>query len=376
LRIALAGLGLFACGAGALACGPATAAPHVEVVAQHLHVPWALAFATDGRLFFTEEVSGRLKVLAPGGEPGVVVEFPRPPDAVSVLRGLALDPDFLHNGWFYVHYTHPESTRLARFTLREGAATDERVLLNRLPMAMTNFGGRLKFGPDGMLYLTTGYANDFDLPQDPGSLAGKILRVDPTGGWSVYSLGHRNVQGLAWHPESGRLFATEHGPTGERGLCCNDEVNLIVPGGNYGWPVRAGSKLPMGSGLVTPLDPALLPPVLESGEETWAPSGADFYRGPWVAWKGSLFFAALRGQALHRVVFTGPDFTEVELHERLLAGEYGRLRDVASGPEGCLYVATSNRDGRSGAQPAPQDDRILRVCPRTPRGKLGPSPSR
>lgn len=344
-----------------------------EVIARGLRVPWALAFALDGRLFLTEEVEGRLRVLLPEGggfklQEQPVLALPRPPAAPSVLRGLALDPDFSRNGYLYLVYTtgDPQGrlwNRLSRFTLREGRASDERVLLDTIPTAVTNFGGRVKFGPDGKLYLTTGYVNDFSLPQDRRSLAGKLLRLNPDGsvpadnpfpGSPVYSLGHRNSQGLAWHPATRQLFATEHGPTGEMGNCCHDEVNRIVPGGNYGWPEALGA----------PGDPRFIDPVLQSGQDTWAPAGADFYRGPFTAWKGDLFFTALRGMHLHRVRLKAPAYREVERHEQLLQGEYGRLRDVAQGPDGCLYVATSNTDGRTNAVAGPEDDRILRVCPR------------
>ena len=348
------------------------AQPRVDVVAVGLNIPWALAFSADGRLFFTEEVSGQLRVVVrEDGQlrvrPEPLLRLPAPAGASSTLRGLALDPEFGQNGFLYTVYTHAGDGgrlfgRLARFTVRSGTAGDERVLLDGLPVAVTNLGGRVKFGPDGRLYLSTGYINDFDLPQDPASLAGKILRVNrdgtipgdnPNPSSPVYSLGHRNVQGLAWHPDTGRLFASEHGPTGERGACCNDELNMITRGGNYGWPVVWGAST----------ETRFTPPLLTSGQDTWAPSGADFYLGPSAAWRGSLFFASLRGQALHRVSFAPPDFMRVAQHEQLLAGAYGRLRDVISGPDGCLYVATSNRDGRSGAQPGPEDDRILRVCP-------------
>ncbi|MSQ28427.1 MAG: PQQ-dependent sugar dehydrogenase [Dehalococcoidia bacterium] len=362
---------LLAATACALSSRP-PAEPRIEMVAAGLNVPWALAFSADGRLYFTQEVSGQLRMMVPEGgrlrlRPEPVLTVPAPEGASSTLRGLALDPEFGENGLLYTVCTYAGDGgrlygRLARFTVRNEVAGEERVLLDGLPMAVTNLGGRVKFGPDGRFYLSTGYTNDFDLPQNPAALAGKILRLNRDGALPadnpdpaspVYSLGHRNVQGVAWQPGTSRLFATEHGPTGERGACCNDEVNAITRGGNYGWPVVWGAAT----------DARFTPPVLTSGQDTWAPAGADFYRGPATAWRGSLFFASLRGQALHRVWFTSQGSTRVAGRQSFLAGTYGRLRDVVSGPDGCLYVATSNRDGRSGAQAGPEDDRILRVCP-------------
>ncbi|MEK7862372.1 MAG: PQQ-dependent sugar dehydrogenase, partial [Chloroflexota bacterium] len=186
---------------------------------------------------------------------------------------------------------------------------------------------------------------------------GKVLRVERDGSApadgpfprsAVWSSGHRNVQGLAFHPDTGRLYATEHGPSGVLPLCCQDEVNLIEPGKNYGWPVVTGQ----------PNDTRFVNPVAWSGRaDTWAPSGATFLAAPGPL-RGSLIFTALRGQHLHRVVF-GPDGRTVAFEERLLQGQYGRLRDVFELPNGQLLVLTSNRDGRG--RPAPTDDRMLLV---------------
>jgi glucose/arabinose dehydrogenase len=321
--------------------------PAVEVVAARLEAPWALAFAPDGRLFVTER-PGRIRVIRDGRlEPQPVATLPAAAVGEAGLMGLALDPGFAANGHLYTCYTADRSGRLvnrvARLTLRGATAGPEHVLLDDLPGAGIHDGCRLKFGPDGLLYVTTGDAAEPPLAQRRDSLAGKILRLTPDGGVPadnpfpgsfIFTVGHRNPQGLAWHG-SGRLFAAEHGPS------AHDEVNLIVAGRNYGWPDVYGQGG----------DRRYAEPLLESGRDTWAPSG--------IAIAGDdLYIAALRGRRLLRVRLP-PDGARVAQLDALLDGTHGRLRDVVVGPDGALYVATSNRDGRG--SPAPDDDRILRV---------------
>jgi glucose/arabinose dehydrogenase len=273
------------------------------------------------------------------------------------LLGLALHPRFPNPPYVYVYYTYEREglrNRVERLREQQGRLVRDRVILDDIPGAFVHDGGRIRFGPDGMLYVGTGDARQPSLAQDPRSLAGKILRVtaegtvpadNPFPGSPVYSLGHRNVQGLAWHPETRNLYATEHGPSGERGFA-HDEVNLVRPGGNYGWP-----DLLCGQGG----RPGFLDAVACSGEDTWAPSGAEFVtRG---AWRGRLLVANLRGAHLRAFVLSA-DGTRVERQEVVLSG-FGRLRDVVEGPDGAVYVLTSNRDGRG--RPTETDDRILRL---------------
>jgi glucose/arabinose dehydrogenase len=180
-----------------------------------------------------------------------------------------------------------------------------------------------------------------------------VLRLNPDGtvpddnpipGSPVLSLGHRNVQAFAWHPQTGNLYAAEHGPTGENGWCCHDEVNLIWPGGNYGWPLVTGAAG----------DPRFLDPVAESGEGRWPPGGIAFpTAGPWA---GDLLLGSLAGGQLWRFALSG-DGQAVADRQQLVAGEYGRLRALTTGPDGAVYLATSNRDGRG--RPNPGDDRIM-----------------
>lgn len=326
---------------------PAPGAPRVETVLKHLEVPWALAFAPDGRLFFTER-PGRLRVVSDGKlatEP--VARLPVSAGGEGGLMGLAIDPAFARTHHLYVCYTAATRggavNRITRLTLREGRADAERVLLDDMPAAGVHDGCRLKFGPDGKLYASMGDAGQAQRAQQRDSLSGKILRIETDGsvpadnpfrGSPVWSLGHRNVQGVAWDA-AGRLWASEHGSS------AHDEINLIQPGRNYGWPEVRGRETREG----------LVAPVLESGDETWAPSGIAILHD-------TLYVAGLRSQRLLKIALAGDKVGSVTA---LLKGEYGRLRDVVAGPGGALWIATSNRDGRG--TPHADDDRILKVTP-------------
>ena len=339
----------------------------VEVVVTDLATVWAVDFAADGRIFLTER-GGRVRTVRDGAldpEPWMSLEVVE--QSESGLLGLALDPDFSANGYVYVAYTYAAAdgglqNRLVR--LREDPATGrgvlDRVLLDDARGARVHDGGRVKFGPDGTLYWTMGDAGNQPLAQDLASWNGKILRINSDGsipddnpfpGSPVYSYGHRNPQGLAWQPGTGRLYAIEHGPSGQQSCC--DEVNYVQPGMNYGWPRVFGDQAEAGT----------VPPVVQSGpsrETTWAPGGAAFVTtGPWA---GSLVFVGLRGEALYRVTLDPADPTRTIGFERHFQGRYGRLRDVVEGPDGALYLTTSNRDGRG--SPRSDDDRLLRVVVR------------
>ncbi len=342
---------------------PAAAlAPRIETFVAGLDTPWAIDFAADGRIFISER-PGRIRVVTDGRllpEPWITLPVSEVGEAG--LLGLAIDPAFLDNRFIYVAYTYSTGTglrnRLVR--LREDLATGkgilDAILFDDVPGNTTHDGGRVKIGPDGKLYWTMGDAQNAAAAQDLVSPLGKILRLNrdgtipednPFSGSPVYSYGHRNPQGLAWQPGTGRLYATEHGPSGGQG-CCRDEVNWIEPGKNYGWPVITGDQT----------RPAMVAPVIHSGTgETWAPAGATFVTaGPW---QGSLLFTGLRGQTLYRLTFDPADPARAVGLERLFAGQFGRLRDVVEGPDGALYILTSNGDGR-GVLLA-DGDRVLRL---------------
>jgi len=343
-----------------------TPAFSTDVILRGLEAPWAIDFASDGRILINER-PGRIRV-ARGSQlqpaPWMTLEVADVSEAG--LLGLALDPQFAQTGFVYVAYTYrAPSGRFANRLVRlrddpaTGRGTLDRVLMDDVAGAPNHDGGRVRFGPDGRLYWTMGDAQQQDRAQDRSSPNGKILRLNPDGtipgdnpfvNTPIYSVGHRNPQGLAWQPGTRRLYATEHGPSGGQ-ACCRDEVNYVEPGGNYGWPVITGDERREG----------MLPPVIHSGTTvTWAPGGAAFVsRGPWA---GSLVFVGLRGQALYRVILDANDPRRVANFETLLERQFGRLRDVVEGPDGALYILTSNRDRRG--SPAPDDDRVIRLTVR------------
>jgi glucose/arabinose dehydrogenase len=342
----------------------------VETLVSQLEIPWSLAFAPDGRLFITER-PGRVRVVHAGVlDPTPWATLPVRAAGEGGLMGLAFDPDFNKEPWVYVCYTFDDNgapdNRISRLREVSGHGADEQILLDRFPGGMFHDGCRLKFGPDGKLYATTGDTFQRSLAQDLSSLAGKILRLNadgsvpadnPFGPTSfVYSYGHRNPQGLAFDPQTGTLFSTEHGPSGEVGFGAYDEVNIIVAGGNYGWPLVVGAP-----GLSQYRDPLLV--YLDIAVP---PAGATFYSAPRIPqWTGNFFFTSLGAQHLQRVILDASRQHVVAI-ERLFErdtdnGVYGRLRDIVQGPDGALYMCTSNRDGRG--TPAPDDDRVLRLLP-------------
>lgn len=338
----------------------------VETVARGLEHPWGLAFLPDGRMLVTER-PGRLRLVSATGE------ISRPISGVPnvVARGqgglldVALDPQFAQNRLIYFAFAEPRAngngTSVARGRLNAGGTALEgmSVIFRQMPTINSNmhFGSRLVFDRTGALFVTVGDRfSQRDQAQSPGNHLGKVLRISPEGkaaagnpkkeGWQpeIWSIGHRNVQGAALHPETGQLWTAEHGARG------GDEVNTPKAGLNYGWPVitygidYSGAKIGEGTSK----------PGMEQPKFYWdpsiAPSGAIFYTGQiWPAWKNSLFVGALAGQILIRLSTQGEAVTG---EERLLTTLRERIRDVRQGPDGYLYLLSDDANGK-----------ILRVRP-------------
>lgn len=338
----------------------------VEVVVSGLVVPWSLVFTSDTRMLITER-PGRLRLVENGvlRDEALFVFSEVSKQGEEGLMGLTLDPEYASNRFIYVSLAYKNDAELMVKVVRlrdDGdRMSDPRIILDTIPAAQFHAGSRIKFGPDKMLYITTGDATDKNIAQDVNSLGGKILRIhsdgsipvdNPWPGNPVWSYGHRNPQGIAWHPLTGELYATEHGPSIFDGPAGGDEVNHIVKGANYGWPLV--SHLERRSGMMAPLL------VFTPAE---APAGATFYTSKRIPqFTQQFFFAALKGEGIFRVVFDEKNPDVVKEYEKLREVNFGRIRDVVEGPDGALYFLTSNRDGRG--KPAIGDDRIMRIVPK------------
>jgi len=330
----------------------------VDVVARNLEIPWAMAFAPDGRMFLTER-PGRVRIFDRGqmlAAPALVLT-----DVAAVgeggLLGIAVHPDFATNHFVFLAYTAllaggARETRVVRYREVGNMLGEPAVILSGVGAADIHDGARVKFGPDRKLYVTMGDTASPPTAQDLGTLTGKILRLNddgtvpgdnPFAGSPIFSYGHRNPQGLDWHPVTGEPWGSEHGQTG------NDEINRLLPGRNSGWPVIEADQTR--AGMETPI--LFFSPSI-------APSGASFYTGSAITgFRGNFFVGALAGQHLLRIRFDPNDPNRVAGTERLLAGQFGRIRDVVNGPDGALYFCTSNRDGRN--TPVATDDRLVKL---------------
>jgi glucose/arabinose dehydrogenase len=315
----------------------------VDTIASGLEVPWGLGFLPNGDAIVTERDSRRvLRIHGPQHAVEVLATIDAAaPEEESGLLGVAVSPDFGRDRELFFYFTTATDNRVARATYDGGRLGPLSVVLDGIPRGFVHDGGRLAFGPDGYLYVSTGEAGEADLAQDRSSLGGKILRItkdgdpapgNPFEGSPIWSWGHRNVQGLAFDDRD-RLWASEFGQS------TFDELNLIEAGDNYGWPTVEGRG--GRDGLV---DPQV---VWETAVAS--PSGLAFR-------DGQLWLASLRGERLWRIDVTGQ---RARAPEDFFVGAYGRLRTVAVAPDGRLWVTTSNRDGRG--VPAEDDDRILLI---------------
>lgn len=323
------------------------------VIANKLDIPWGIAFLPDKSILVTER-PGQIRLIDSKGHlrPQPIITLPNvKARGEGGLLGITIDPNFSQNNYVYLYYTYGEKNsntlnRVVRMIYKNNQFSNEETIVDKIPGSSNHNGGRIKFGPDGFLYITTGDAQNPSQAQDVNALGGKILRVTNQGQPApgnpfnnlVYSYGHRNPQGLAWDGD-GNLWETEHGRSGI--LSGLDEINLIEKGKNYGWPTIQGDQTK--EGMETP--------KINSGTfKTWAPAGAVFV-------KNSLFFGGLKGATLYEAIIYGSNITLKEHFKN----QFGRIRDVVLGPDNMIYLSTSNRDGRG--VPSASDDKIIKIDP-------------
>ena len=313
----------------------------LEVVAEDLKIPWSID--RMGEIFYISERPGNIVKVEDGTMTRQRVSLKKglSQAAEAGLLGFVLDPDFLQNNKAYAYYTYENGSgqfnRIVELVWENDEWAEGKLLLDKIPSGRFHHGGRLKIGPDRKLYATAGdAATNPEIAQDLNSLGGKILRLNldgsvpgdnPFAGTYVYSYGHRNPQGLAWNPD-GTMYASEHGPS------AHDEINIIEPGKNYGWPEITGDETKQG--METPL--------FQSGNNTWAPSGMAVH-------DGKLYVATLRGNALRE--FNPVAKTTVEVVKSV-----GRIRDVFIEGD-YAYFISNNTDGRG--TPSEGDDKLYRV---------------
>ena len=336
----------------------------IESVAEGLTVPWSIVFTSRDRILITER-GGEIREIVGGElnpEPLMVFEDVSARGEAG-LMGLTADPQYESNRYLYACYAYAGSSgsanRVVRLVDNVDSVSLDAVILDTLPSANNHAGCRVRFGPDGKLYVTNGDALEPSSAQYLNSMAGKILRINPDGsipednpfrGSPVWSYGHRNPQGIDWQPESGLMYSTEHGPSGFDGPQGGDEINLIQAGGNYGWPLVSHDKVKEGT----------IAPIIQFTPAE-APASLSFYSSDVLPmFTGNLFFGALRGEGLVMIKLSDSDPSEIILVEKIISN-FGRVRDVVQGPDGFIYFSTSNRDGRGRAQEG--DDHIYRVVP-------------
>ncbi len=356
----------------------------VEPVATKLDVPWAMAFAPDGRCFVTER-KGRVRIIAADGKlgqkPALTLSNVRTGGEVG-LMGLCLHPTFADNHFVYIAYGDKEKNdiRVVRYVEKDGTLSKDKEIITGIETGGNHAGCGIKFGPDGKLYISTGEHFKRELAQQMDVLNGKILRVNDDGSipadnpWAgtnkkpgtreeIWTYGNRNPQGFDWHPKTGLMYETEHGPSGEpvnngKGASASDEFNLIEKGKNYGWPEIYADATH--EGMVSPLKqwtPAI------------APSGGAFVSSDkmFAGWVGNYMVGGLGGLQRDPIpgvymVKLSADGKSVASIDRLVP-DMGRIRAVAQAPDGSIWFTTSNKDGRSRGGDAANDDQVCRMVP-------------
>lgn len=321
-----------------------------DIIVDGLNNPWEIVFGPDDEIYFTER-DGRIWKLTEFGNAKVIQTFPNSGAVEGGTLGLALHPEFEKNKKIFVYQTNLElefyQNKIFSFTVEDDMLTDKQVILDGIPGAPWHDGGRIQFGPDKKLYISTGDAINPGWSQDLSSLAGKILRINPDGtipednpfeSSPVFSYGHRNPQGLAWS-SNGMFVSSEHGPSGELGYG-HDEINIILSGKNYGWPNIVGNSL----------DENFVNPLIHSGQSTWAPSGMVFYDSDKISsFSGKFLIGTLRGE--HLMVVDIDDDGSLISTEKFFDGDFGRIRTAQIDHDGNLYLLTANGN----------NDKIIRI---------------
>lgn len=331
----------------------------IEVVKTGLDRPWSINFAPDGRLFFTARNSGRLYALTlTTGEVQTFGDLPPSrfrAESEAGMLGMELDPDFASNGWAYICYSYFDANnnrknRLSRFTVDPGAGVvhSEVILIDNMAGATHHDGCRIIVSPDNRyLFVSMGDALDPSLAQNLDSTAGKTFRIFKDGSIPtdnpfyaagqlprslVWTLGHRNHQGLAFHPTTSDLWSTEHGPD------IMDELNILIAGRNYGWGWGNPPRYCLGTVNCDGIPDFMAPVAVFNTNSTVATSDMVFYTGSaFPEWNGDLFFVTLKTGRLYRLKIHNRTIVDQEI---LINGQYGRLRDVTVGPDGFLYIST------------------------------------
>ena len=346
MRLLIAGIGI----AFVSLLAPAFGDMNIDVVVDGLNNPWEMVFAPNGDIYFSER-DGRIWKIESFGEAKVIQTFPKSGSYEGGTLGLALHPNFEENKKIYVYQTNLEleffQNKVFSFTVDGDELVDMQTVIDDIPGAPWHDGGRIAFGPDEKLYITTGDAVNPGWSQDLSSLAGKILRINSDGSIpddnpfdssAIFSYGHRNPQGIAWN-DNGLLVSSEHGPSGEMGYG-HDEINVIIKGENYGWPKVVGDSS----------DGSFVNPIIHSGEQTWAPSGMVFYNSDKISsLEGKFLVGALRGQ--HLMVLDIANDGSLVSAEKMFEGDFGRIRTAQISPDGVLYLLTANGD----------NDKIIRI---------------
>ena len=338
---------------------------NLEVIAEGLFVPWSIVFTGPDRLLVSERNGSIREIVNQKLNPTSLITF----KSVAVqqeagLLGLALDPDYKNNQFLYACYTTSKNGGLVNRVVKlkdfGTSIVEVGLIVDDIPASYNHAGGRIRFGPDGKLYLTAGDALQKNLAQDLNALNGKLLRYNPDGSIPadnpfnnspIYSYGNRNSEGFDWDPVNNLLYETEHGPTGFDGPPGGDEINLIQPGANYGWPLVSHTEKM--DGTISPLV-EFTPAV--------APGSGMFYRSSlFPQFTNSFFFGGLEGEGIYRLVISKDNPYVITLIEKLDLN-VGRVRDVVEGPDGSIYFTTSNRDGRG--QVRAGDDKVYRITPK------------